>query len=153
MPGYLRRRTCRTQIRTAQGKSAIRPKSYGLRSEVRKRIVPELPAPSPYSFASFKVTPCDSSTFYGDGSVTWIRPALCVTDANAFGAISINSIPVFRSRSPGKDEWLTPTDLIYDKTAGVIRRKESKLAGITDSLQTIAMRNLLRIGIKRITLA
>ena len=109
--------------------------------------------PSPYSFVSFEVTPCNGGTFYGDGSVTWIRPALRVTDANVFGMISVNSVPVFRSRSSGQDEWFAPTDLIYDKTAGVIRRKESKSAGITDSFQTIAMRNLLRIGIKRITLA
>jgi hypothetical protein len=68
-----------------------------------------------------------------------------------FSAISINPVPVLRSRSPGKDKWLTPTDLIYDKTAGVIRRQESKLVGITDSFQAIAMRNLLRIAIKRIT--
>ena len=46
-----------------------------------------------------------------------------------------------------------PTDLIDDKTADVIRRYQGKLAGITDSLQAIAMRNLLRITIKRIALA
>jgi hypothetical protein len=67
--------------------------------------------------------------------------------------ISINPVPVLRPGSPGKDEWLTPTDLIDDKTAGVIRRYESKLAGITDSFQAIAMRNLPRIAIKRIALA
>jgi len=67
--------------------------------------------------------------------------------------ISINSVPVLRPRSADKDEWLTPTDLIYDKTAGVIRRHENKLVGITDSFQAIAMCNFLGIAIKRITLA
>jgi hypothetical protein len=46
-----------------------------------------------------------------------------------------------------------PTDLIYDKIAGVVRRYQRKSAGIAGSLQAIAMRNLLRIAIKRIALA
>ena len=84
--------------------------------------------------------------------VTLIRPALRVTDANVFSTIG-ESVPVFRSRSAGKDEWLTPADLIYDKTAGVIRRQQGKLAGIADSFQAIVMHNLLRIALKQIILA
>ena len=110
----------------------------------------ELPAPLPYLFVSLEVIPCTSGALYGDGSVIWFRGALHVTDASALSMISINSVPVLRPRSADKDEWLTPTDLIYDRTARVIRRDENKLAGITDSLQAIAMRNLLRIAIKRI---
>ena len=67
--------------------------------------------------------------------------------------ISVDSVPVLRSRGSGNDEWLTPTDLIYDNTAGVIWRQQSELTGITDSFQAIAMRNLLRIGTKKIPLA
>lgn len=57
--------------------------------------------------------------------------------------VSVDSVPVLRSSSPGNDEWLTPADLIYDNTAGVIWRQQSELTGITDSFQAIAMRNLL----------
>src|SRR5262249_24139453 len=67
--------------------------------------------------------------------------------------ISVDSVPVLRSNCSGNDEWLTPTDLIYDNTAGVIWRQQSELTGVSDSSQAIAMRNLLRIGIERIPLA
>ena len=99
---------------------------------------------------SLEVVPCISGILYGDGSVIWLRRALHLTDASVLSMISINSVPVLRPRSPDKNEWLTPTDLIYDRTAGVIRRDEDKLAGITDSFQAIALRNFLRIAIKRI---
>jgi hypothetical protein len=67
--------------------------------------------------------------------------------------VGIDSVPVFRSRSPDKDEWLTPPNFVYDKTAGVIGHQESKLAGITDPFQAIALRDLLRIGTEYIGVA
>lgn len=46
-----------------------------------------------------------------------------------------------------------PTNLIYNKTARVMRREESKLARIADPFQAKAARNFPRIRIGEIGLA
>jgi hypothetical protein len=83
----------------------------------------------------------------------WIGLALRFADTNVFSMVSINSVPVFRACGPGENEWLVPSDLVYDKTAGIIWRQQSILTGMIDPFQTIAVRDLLRIGIKQIILA
>lgn len=75
---------------------------------------------------------------------------MLVADTNVFSMVSINSVPVFRSGSPGENEWLVPSDLVYEKTARIRWRQQSILAGITDPFQTVTMRNVFRIPIKRI---
>jgi len=99
----------------------------------------------PHSFVLLEPIPCYLRRFRWDGSVIWIWPALDVTDANVLSVRSINRIPILRSRSSSKDEWLMPTNLIYNKTACVVRREESKLARIVDPFQAIAARNRFRL--------
>jgi hypothetical protein len=108
---------------------------------------------SPDWFVWFELIPCSARILDRDGLQIRIGSALRFADTNVFSMVSINSVPVFRSGGAGENKWLVPSDLVYDKTACIIWRQQSILAGITDPFQTITVCDLLRIGIKQIIIA